>query len=360
MIEEKNSLPENYAFTDGSYNIATKTYGFGGFLVYKGGRVPLSGSGNDPKRAASRNIAGEVLGAMEAVSEALKLGLNDLVIYYDYIGIEYWATGKWKTNKELTKEYAAFMQSASKRIRLHFVHVKAHSGIPGNEEADTLAKAAVGLIEDIGARGVKKEEPKSSGRLLERFLGRKIERIRRAAGAIDSAVLIPVIEKDGKLQILFEVRQQGIAQGGEICFPGGRIEKGETPRQAAEREACEELKILPDQIETICPLYEITGPGGGSVYSFLSVIHSYEGTFSSSEVERIFCLPADELKNREPIRSFGTLNVQPDEDFPYELIPGGRAYPFRKIRREYFFYETKHGVIWGLTGELLYRFLQIF
>jgi len=42
------------------------------------------------------------------------------------------------------------------------------------------------------------------------------------------AVLIPIIEVDGKDHILFEVRSQNITQPGEVSFPGGRVEMGET------------------------------------------------------------------------------------------------------------------------------------
>lgn len=59
----------------------------------KGERHVISGSGNDPQMASMRNVAGEVLGSMAAVKEAVAMGLTDLTIYYDYMGIEMWATG---------------------------------------------------------------------------------------------------------------------------------------------------------------------------------------------------------------------------------------------------------------------------
>ena len=137
--------PENYAFVDGSFNSATSVYGFGGFLVTHEERYVISGNGNDPQMASMRNVAGEVLGSMAAVEKALELGLKDLTIYYDYMGIEMWATGAWKRNKQGTIAYYDFMQSVKDQISLHFVKVKGHSGVEGNEEADRLARKAAGV-----------------------------------------------------------------------------------------------------------------------------------------------------------------------------------------------------------------------
>ena len=149
QISKSNTVVANeadaYAFVDGSYNIATGVYGYGGFLVSEGEKYILQGAGNEAEMASMRNVAGEILGSMAAVEKALELGLKELVIYYDYMGIEMWATGGWKRNKTGTVAYYEFMQKVKGKIAITFQKVKGHSGIEGNEEADRLAKAAVGI-----------------------------------------------------------------------------------------------------------------------------------------------------------------------------------------------------------------------
>ncbi len=57
-----------------------------------------------------------------------------------------------------------------------------------------------------------------------------------------AAIILPLIKRGDKFNILFELRTDKLTTNpGEVCFPGGAIEKGETPLEAALRECYEEV-----------------------------------------------------------------------------------------------------------------------
>ena len=148
LIEKSKTVFHNglIAYVDGSYNIKTKEYGYGCVLI-EGQKVieKLSGKGNKEELASMRNVSGEILGSLAAMKYAVDHRYPQICIYYDYEGIEKWATGLWKTNKEATKQYVQMVQRFQNQLDIHFIKVLAHSGDTFNEMADQLAKKAVGI-----------------------------------------------------------------------------------------------------------------------------------------------------------------------------------------------------------------------
>ena len=106
----------------------------------------LYGHGDNEECLSSRNVAGEIFGALAAVKYAVEHPEYDgIVIYYDYMGIEKWAIGEWKANKKLTQYYASQMAEYRQKLPIVFMKVEAHTGDFYNEQADQLAKKAVGI-----------------------------------------------------------------------------------------------------------------------------------------------------------------------------------------------------------------------
>ncbi len=133
------------AYVDGSYNIETARYGCGVVLLINGEEITVSRAFDDSEAALMRNVAGEIEGASIAMKYCADNGIGEIDLYYDYVGIEKWCTGGWKTNKKGTAAYKRFYDEISKKVKVNFIKVKSHSGVEYNEKADRLAKDAVGV-----------------------------------------------------------------------------------------------------------------------------------------------------------------------------------------------------------------------
>ena len=139
----ESDLCEIRAFIDGSFDKPKGIVGSGGVMLIGTEEVEFSLSSTEPNHVAYWNVSGELLAALHVVEYAIAHGYRSCSLYYDYMGIEMWATGRWNTNNPLTTSYAKRMKEASKQLRIDFHKVKAHSGIAYNDRADALAKKGI-------------------------------------------------------------------------------------------------------------------------------------------------------------------------------------------------------------------------
>ena len=170
------------------------------------------------------------------------------------------------------------------------------------------------------------------------------------------AVLCPLVERPEGLHLLFEVRARNLSQGGEVCFPGGRMERGETPAQCALRETEEELSIPAGQVsllgtpDFICnqmgfllrPVLGLVSPAG------LAALRP-----SPDEVAEVFTAPLSFFAETAPEPWRYELVPQVPEDFPYESVGIPRDYPWNHGWVDVPVWYWQGHAVWGMTARLV-------
>src|SRR4029078_5995825 len=102
-------------YVDGSFINGSTGYGA---VILKNGKVvdELDGAVDVAEVNNTRQVAGELIAEIKALEWCLARSISRVSIYYDYLGIEKWATGQWKTNQRLTQEYARFVRECPIKI----------------------------------------------------------------------------------------------------------------------------------------------------------------------------------------------------------------------------------------------------
>lgn len=94
----------------------------------------------------------------------------------------------------------------------------------------------------------------------------------RAQAAIPAAVLIAITDR-AEPTVILTVRHENLrTHAGQIAFPGGRIEAGEEPVEAALREASEELGISPADVTFVGTLGDYRTVTGYSITPVIAVV----------------------------------------------------------------------------------------
>ncbi|WP_099187864.1 NUDIX hydrolase [Tepidibacter mesophilus] len=176
-----------------------------------------------------------------------------------------------------------------------------------------------------------------------------------------SSVLIPLIQKDSDLFILFEVRSKDLnTSPSEISFPGGKFDMSDiTLEKTAIRETCEELGLNEKNISIISPLNILVTPFNMIIHPFLGTIDDYSDiSINQSEVDHTFLVPLNFFINTQPESYKHKIQILPCDNFPYSLIPNGKNYKFKEGIYDTLIYEYENYVIWGITARIIKDFID--
>lgn len=199
-----------------------------------------------------------------------------------------------------------------------------------------------------------------------------IEKIReglrdRTVGTIDRhrffSVTIPLVVTEKGLCLMFEVRSSKLKhQPGDICFPGGMIEAGETPLECALRETEEETGIKASDIKVLGQFDTLHSFSGYTLFTFPAEIKEKDfraAVPGPDEVEELFLVPADFFAENEA--EVYDVDVFSDvDDFPYEETGISPDYNWRVGKNILPVYKYENRVIWGVTARIVRSFSREF
>ena len=180
------------------------------------------------------------------------------------------------------------------------------------------------------------------------------------------SVLIPFVEVEGELCLLFQQRATGdIMSSGEICFPGGHMEPHESPGRCALRETEEEMGIPSERIRFVGKGDTMKGFSGYTLYTTIGEI-KYEDYLNmdleESEVAEGFLVKVSEFLSNPPY-IYTSKVIADRSDFPYELAGISEDYPWSMGTWDTVIYnvediEGKHRIVWGITGGIVRHVME--
>ncbi len=155
-----------------------------------------------------------------------------------------------------------------------------------------------------------------------------------------SAVLVAMFDGPEGAELLLTRRSRHLSHhGGEVSFPGGRMDPGESPRSAALREAHEEVGLDPDLV-TVCGELDHLNTLVSRSY-IVPVVGRLDGrpevSPSPAEVDRVLFVPVVEL-TRPGTHREERWGAAPDDWLIH-------------------FFELDDETIWGATGRMLHQLL---
>ena len=171
------------------------------------------------------------------------------------------------------------------------------------------------------------------------------------------AVLCPFAEQPDGLHLLCGVGAAALRrQPGEVCFPGGMQEPGETPEVCALRETWEELGIPREEIRVFGKSDFLCSHRGFLLQPVLAAV-SPAGLAalgpSPAEVAEVFSVPLSFFRRQQPeVYRYELVPTRPDQ-FPYGAVGIPETYRWARGAVEVPVWFWEGHAIWGMTARIV-------
>jgi 8-oxo-dGTP pyrophosphatase MutT (NUDIX family) len=157
-----------------------------------------------------------------------------------------------------------------------------------------------------------------------------------------SSVLLLLFPDNGKIYTCLTRRNPNMKNHpGQVSFPGGKIEEGESPKLTAMREAQEEVGVSPLDIRILGMLSELYIPVSGySIFPYVGWIDQKPCfVLNTDEAEKLILFPLEDFIQNEEIAFTEMKTFTGQLTVPY--------YPF------------EDEIIWGATAMILSEFFEV-
>lgn len=155
-------------------------------------------------------------------------------------------------------------------------------------------------------------------------------------------MLVALFEEQSVTRVVLTRRAGHMRRNrGEIAFPGGRVEAGESAVQAALREAHEEVALEPEDVEiigTLSPLHTVTR--AGAIQPVVGLLQGRPPLIANpDEVAEVFDVALPDLADSSVFR-----------EEMWDLPDGSR--------RPIYFFDVSDPPVWGATARVLFELLD--